>query len=427
MQGFSKTSNPVNEHRLLTRESPPRIAVPCAHDLSYLQPGDRVHTYDKLMALAAQAPVVLFAPTGYVSRGMMSRMKVVQVTSSGGLFRLTLALALFAHRDDYDCIYARDPLLMFFAAPMKLLGKALILEMNGIPSLETEIRRRTRKVQMPGLTPFICTAIRLAEFIAIQCADLVLPVTEKMKATIAKEFGADPRKIVVVPNAVDTRVFRPLEDERREVRGTLGLGKETAVLYLGTFSHKWRMSELFFKVVDSIRCRRSDILFLIVGSGPLLEEVRAAFRELATSDVVRWVGSIDHGSVPSYINASDIYVYDVVRVESKLVQKQGLCPTKVLEAMACGKPIIAFKEAELEALLLKSEGGFCVSSLEEMESLILRLADCADLARSIGANARRYVELNHDLTLLTRLTVELIRGVVSSKQTQSRRNRACVV
>jgi glycosyltransferase involved in cell wall biosynthesis len=95
--------------------------------------------------------------------------------------------------------------------------------------------------------------------------------------------------------------------------------------------------------------------------------------------------------------------------------------------MACGKPIIAFKEAELEALLLKSEGGFCVSSLEEMESLILRLADCADLARSIGANARRYVELNHDLTLLTRLTVELIRGVVSSKQTQSRRNRACVV
>jgi len=393
-----------------------RFAILCKHDLSHLEPGDKVHTYDKIMAFAKQTPVTLFMPHGYASGDMQQHMRIIQFSPPGPFFALTLAVALFSHRKNYDCIYSRDPLLIALASPAKLFGKALVLEMNGIPSLETQIRRRTHRVRAPSLTPLICSAIRLAEAVAIRCADLILPVTKRMRATIIRDYGANPRKVVVVPNSVDTEVFRPLDDKRTEMRQTLGIGRETVVLYLGTFSTRWRMSEQLFRVADNIQRKRSDVMFLVVGSGPLLEEIKAVVGEFAMSDRIRFVGAVDHSLVPSYINASDVYAYDVAGVENELVKKQGLCPTKVLEAMACGRPVIALKEPELEALLCESGGGFSASSIGDMVPLMEKFADSADLARSMGANARRYVESNHDLTRLTRLTVELISEVVSSRR-----------
>ena len=417
MRGFSETCLSVAKQRLLAKGSGEiRVAVLCRHDLSSLEPGDKIHTYDKIMALAMQTPVILFTPRAHAPRGMESQMEVLQVFPDGVLFWLALILALVMHRNNYDCVYTRDPVLMFYATPMKAFGKTLILEMNGIPSLETQIRRRTHRVRAPSLTPLMCSAICLAEAFAIRCADLILPVTKRMRATIIRDYGANPGKVVVVPNSVDTKIFRPLEDKRTEMRQTLGIGRETVVLYLGTFSARWRMSEQLFWVASDIQRKRSDIMFLVVGSGPLLEEIKAVVGEFAMSDRIRFVGAVDHSLVPSYINASDVYAYDVAGVENELVKKQGLCPTKVLEAMACGRPVIALKEPELEALLRESGGGFSASSLRDMAPLMEKFADSADLARSMGANARRYVESNHDLTRLTRLTVELISEVVSSRR-----------
>ena len=393
-----------------------KVAVLSRHNLSRLEPGDKVHTYDKIMALAKQTPVTLFTPCGHASRSMQPLMKIVEFSSPGLCFALALIVALFARRKGYDCIYSRDPLLMALAVPAKALGKAMIIEMNGIPSLETEIRRRTRKVRAPILTPFICGIMRLAEAFAIRCADLVLPVTEKMRTTIIKDYGANPQKVMVVPNSVDTTVFRVLEDKRGEIRRALGIGQETVVLYLGTFSAEWRRTGRLFQVADDVLHKRTDIAFLVVGSGPLLAEIEPMIEGHRALNRVLFVGAVDHHLVPFYINAADVYVYDVTNVENELVQKQGLCPTKILEAMACGKPVIAAKEPELEGLLHRSNGGFSASSLPEIESLIERFADSAELARSTGANARRYVELNHDLTCLTKLTVELISEVVSSRK-----------
>jgi len=392
-----------------------KIAVLSKHDLSVLGPGDKLHAHDKIMALAKQTQVILFTPHKHASSDMESHMRIIQFSPPGLRFALALTVALFAHRKDYDCIYSRDPLLIALAVPMKAFRKAMIIEMNGIPSLETEIRR-TRKVRAPSLTPLICGLIHIAETIAIRCADLVLPVTKKMRTTIIRDYGANPRRVIVVPNSVDTTVFRPLEDKREEVRRTLGIGRETVVLYLGTFSASWRRSEQLFQVAANIQHKRTDIVFLVVGSGPVLADIRSMIERYRTFDRMLFVGAVDHHLVPFYINAADVYVYDVTEVDNRLVRKQGLCPTKILEAMACGKPVIAAKESELEMMLSRSNGGFSASSLAEMEILIERFADSAQFAKSIGVNGRQYVELSHDLTRLAWSTIELISEVASSRR-----------
>jgi len=392
-----------------------RIAVLSKHDLSTLGPGDKLHTHDKIMALAKQTQVILFTPYNYASGDMQSHMKIIQFSPPGPRFALTLTVALFAHRKDYDCIYARDPLLIALAVPLKAFGKAMIIEMNGIPSLETEIRRRTRKVRAPSLTPLICGLMRMAETIAIRSADMVLPVTKKMRMTIIRDYKANPRRVIVVPNSVDTTVFRPLEDKRVEIRSALGIEGETVVLYLGTFSDRWRGSEQLFQIAEAIQRKRTDVVFLVVGSGPLLAEMKVKAKSV-NSNKVLFVGAVDHRNVPLYINAADMYVYDAIQVPTRLVEKQGSCPTKILEAMSCGRPVIAPGLPDLEDILRESKGAFSVSSVNEVELSIERLANAPELARSMGAEARRYVKLTHDLTRLTRSTVDLISEVLSSRE-----------
>jgi len=392
-----------------------RIAILCRHDFSHLEPGDKLHTYDKIRALATQVDVTLFLPRGYAAREMQSHMKIVQV-SQGLFFALGLVLALFIHRDEYDCVYSRDPLLMPLAAPMKAFGKILVIEMNGIPSLWAEIHRRSHRIRAPQLTPIICALMHQIEALAIRFADLVFPVTERMRETLLRDYGADPGKIIVVPNTVDTDAFRPLEAGREETRSRLGIERKTVVLYFGTFTARWRGTDQLFHVANLVLQRREDIVFLVVGSGPLLEGIgNDAVGSRALSRVLQ-VGSVDHHLVPLYLNAADVYVYDLTQAAVGLIEKQGLCPSKILEAMACGKPVITPKESELESMLQKSGGGLSASSMKELVELIEKLTDSPGLVKSMGVKARQYVELNHDLTRLTQRMVELINETVSSRR-----------
>jgi len=393
-----------------------RIAILCRHNLSSIEPGEKVHVHSKIMALAKQSPVTLFTPHGHASRDMQSQMRIIQVSPPGLRFALALVLTLFAHRMEYDCIYSRDLLLVVLAMPMKVLGKSLVIELNGIPSLEAEIQRQAQRVRQPKLTPLICGLIRLVEAFAIQCADLVLPVTTKMKNSIVRDYRTDIKRVVVVPNAVDTTVFRPLEEDGVEIRRKLGIDKETVVLLVSSFSAKWRGLAQLLRVADAIQRKREDIVFLVVGSGPLLQEMKTERPRCEALNRVLFTGAVDQCLVPVYISAADVYVHDMTPAAGRLIEKEGLCPTKILESMSCGKPVIAPKETELENMLRKSSGGFCAASTEQLEALIEMFADSPNLAKSMGRNARRYVQLNHDLNRLTMLKIALISKVVSSKR-----------
>ena len=386
----------------------PKIAVLCKQDLSRLEPGDKIHTHDKIMAIAGQAPVLLFTPRHHASEDMNARMQIVETSPQRIWSTAALILALITHRKEYDWIYSRDPLLMAFAIPLKIFRKAMAIELNGIPSIETEIRRNMQRVRVPELTPLICRTMRLLETLTVRFVNLVLPVTEKMRNTLLTDYGVDEGKVIVIPNSVDTTIFLPLQGQREQMRQKLGVEKATAILYLGTFSARWRGTEQLFRVADQIQREREDIRFIVVGSGPLLEEMKRTWMKPDTTIKTVFAGSVDHGSIPMYMSCADIYVYDIAEITNKLIKKQGLCPTKILEAMACGKPVIAPKETELENMLIKSGGGLAASSAEEMKILIERLADSPDLAKSMGVKARRYTESHHDLTRLTQRLIQLM-------------------
>ena len=76
----------------------PRIAVVCEHDRSRLEPVDKVHTHDKILAIAGQARVILFVPRHHASEDMHARMRIVEILPRGLWYTAALILALIARR-----------------------------------------------------------------------------------------------------------------------------------------------------------------------------------------------------------------------------------------------------------------------------------------------------------------------------------------
>lgn len=162
-------------------------------------------------------------------------------------------------------------------------------------------------------------------------ADAIFAVTEELRAYHAQQAWYSPEKIRVLHNGVDTRRFAPLADCRDAVRRSLNLSAGSFVV--GSVGRMVAIKDYttLLKAAAAAAARGVDIQVLLAGAGPELETYRkaaAALPELAGR--VRFPGATEQ--VPGMLNAMDAFV-----LPSLL---EGMSNT-ILEAMACGLPVVA--------------------------------------------------------------------------------------
>jgi len=149
-------------------------------------------------------------------------------------------------------------------------------------------------------------------------------------------------KIVVIPNGVDTKIYRPLpEEERNIVREKYGITEDKiCILYVGRIEkHKGQIEILKTLSLLDKSLRRKTVLFL-VGSGSMERYVKKIAKEKEIHLLHRrWVTT---GELIGIYNCADLYL-SLSRLEGF-----GL---SVLEAMACGLPIIAWRTGAIGELV----------------------------------------------------------------------------
>lgn len=135
----------------------------------------------------------------------------------------------------------------------------------------------------------------------------------------------------------------------------------------------------FLDAVNIISQKRKDIKFMIGGSGPLYQQL---IKESSSNNQITFSGWISHDDqLPAYLNDLKLLVLPS--------GSEGL-PTIILEAMACGTPVLATAVGCIPDILIDGETGFILADNrpETIALNIERVIDSADL-EYVSENARR--------------------------------------
>ncbi|MDI6759291.1 MAG: glycosyltransferase family 4 protein [Candidatus Brocadiaceae bacterium] len=175
--------------------------------------------------------------------------------------------------------------------------------------------------------------IDLPTVLAFQWATFLVTCSHFMARYYEKNFGLSGRKILVIPNWINTQRLNPFLDGRAKkiLREELCIKDEKVILYLGTLGeHKG--VHLLPSIVEKIKDCHKKVVFIIAGDGPYKEELIKEIERKRLKDWVRVIGSVPNRLVKNYFIISDIYIHPASREEFGRV---------LLEAMATGVPFVS--------------------------------------------------------------------------------------
>jgi glycosyltransferase involved in cell wall biosynthesis len=156
--------------------------------------------------------------------------------------------------------------------------------------------------------------------------------------------------------------------------------------YIGRLSSEKGVQHLL-KALPIIFNDRKDLRVMIVGDGPLKEYIEISLETEKILNRVDLTGWISHDNLPSYLNQLQLLILPS--------STEGL-PNIILEAMACGTPVLATPVGAIPDFLSDGETGFIMkdNSPDCIAKNVIRALNSPDRER-IAENARRFVEENH--------------------------------
>lgn len=171
---------------------------------------------------------------------------------------------------------------------------------------------------------------------AAESADTVIAVSEATRGDVVELLGTDPAKVTVVYEAAGEDCVPLDREEVERNRAILELPRRF-VLFVGTIEPRKNLPVLL-KAYARVWKEHGVPLVIAGKKGWLYEEVFRAQDTLGLTDGVRFVGGVPGGQLPYYYNAAECLVLP------SIYEGFGL---PVLEAMACGIPVVASNVSSL--------------------------------------------------------------------------------
>ena len=199
----------------------------------------------------------------------------------------------------------------------------------------------------------------------LKAAARVVAVSAALRE-FAGELGIDPKSVRVVPNGVDPSRFRPTD--RGEARRRLGLPHDRTILLAVGNLTEGKGHHRLVELLPGLLTQRSDLLLVVVGADPTGRYGRwleTLTRERGLGDHVRLVGSRPHDEVPVWMAAADLFCL--------ATRSEGWC-NALLEALACGLPVVTTRVGGNAEVVRHDTDGFLVPFWSEAEfaSAVLR-------------------------------------------------------
>ncbi len=218
--------------------------------------------------------------------------------------------------------------------------------------------------------PDFATPCRLIKD-AVRRADGLVAVSSALRDRLL-ELGAPADRTVVLRNGIDTKMFRPVD--REAARAALGLTGKTLISVGGLIPRKGHD-----RSIAALRLL-PEFCLLIAGEGPERARLQAQIENLGLADRARLLGPVPHAELSRYYGAADAMVLASAR--------EGWANV-LLEAMACGTPVVASNIPGNPEVVRSREAGVIAENTPDGIAAAVRalFADPPDRAAT-----RRYAE-----------------------------------
>jgi glycosyltransferase involved in cell wall biosynthesis len=222
--------------------------------------------------------------------------------------------------------------------------------------------------------------------------------------TQALAMGVPCERLALIPNGVDVQAFTPQQDGAR-FRAAIGAPADAPLVgFVGRLAPE-KGPDLFVRAARSVAAQRPDVHFTIVGEGDMEEALRRLIQDLDLDDRMHLAGLWE--------NTAEVYpALDIVAHTSR---SEGM-PLALLEAMACGRPVVAIGVGGVPEVVEVGTTGLLAGAGDwnGVGVHVLRLLARPDRLQEMGRAARERVEKHFDVRTSARLTADLFVQLVGA-------------
>ncbi|MHA1271559.1 MAG: glycosyltransferase family 4 protein [Candidatus Helarchaeota archaeon] len=242
----------------------------------------------------------------------------------------------------------------------------------------------------------------LARKIFLNSFDVILCLTKKLQHMVEK---VSQSKAIYLPHGIDTNRFSPNLNGTR-IREIHSIPEDyKIVLCLGRMV-KYKGYHVMLKSMSKILDKFKKLKLIIVGSGPLLEQLKLMAMKYNIQKNVIFTGRVDDNLIPLYYSSCDIFVHPPLGAEYS--------PRVIFEALASGKPIISTFSGGVVEIIKNYKNGVLVrpNDPNELASAVINLLNDQELAKSLANNALKSALNEYSWDIILDKYINIIKSLI---------------
>jgi colanic acid biosynthesis glycosyl transferase WcaI len=318
--------------------------------------------------------------------------RVWMYAAIGRSFERVLNYGSFALTSLFGLLRASKPDYLFLESPPLFLSVPAVIAARlwGVPLIMNVADMWPDAIVEAGILKegALVRFLTALESWSYRNATYVNAVTEGIRDCLLHKKSLPPRKILFLPNGVDTTRFQPRPPDTAFKR-QLGLEGKKIILWAGTQGQSHALENVI--AAANLLRDRPEIHFLFVGDGTAKAQLQQLRVELGLLNV-SFHDPVPPDELPSFFSISECGLASLRDIPAHL----GARPSKIFPMLASGKPIIFVGRGEGAQLIARAEAGIVVPPGDPLAlaSAIEGFFAQPEAIVEMGRNGRRFVETN---------------------------------
>lgn len=207
---------------------------------------------------------------------------------------------------------------------------------------------------------------------ALKSAKFIIKLFDQTAKNVIRQIPEAAERIIALPNSVDGERFH-IKEKSRDLIKRHNLGDSKIILTICRLSYSEvdnKGYERVIRIMPEVIRQIPNIKYLLVGGGDDFERMKNLIKELNLKNNVILAGPAKDGEMVDYYNLADVFAYPS--------KKEGFPAIVLLEALACGKPIIGGSQGESsEEKIFNNKLGYIINpdNQQELKKSIINILE----------------------------------------------------